>query len=166
MIRLFLTKLFADRAVWALPVAGFGLTSGIGLMVFGGSMYFYTLDDPWLRDVYAIYATAALILLLIPMLALMSSAAKLLARRRDERLAGLRLLGASSVQLVGPWLLKVITTVVVSASIVAFPIVGWAILSAPATVAVVAAVLAAGVLLIRCGLLATRPTLQRVIAAG
>ncbi|WP_324615288.1 ABC transporter ATP-binding protein [Nesterenkonia sedimenti] len=63
-------------------------------------------------------------------------------------------------------LAAVLITAVVSASIVAFPIVGWAILSAPATVAVVAAVLAAGVLLIRCGLLATRPTLQRVIAAG
>ncbi|NDK33085.1 ABC transporter permease family protein [Nesterenkonia haasae] len=99
MIRLFLEKLFADRAVWALPVAGFGLTSGIGLMVFAGAMYFYTLEHSALQDVYFLYATVALILLVIPMLALMSSAARLLARRRDERLSGLRLLGASSGQL-------------------------------------------------------------------
>ncbi|GAA4835253.1 hypothetical protein GCM10023354_13800 [Garicola koreensis] len=99
MIRLFLRKLFADRAVWLLPVAGFGLTSGIGLMVFGGAMYFYTLPAAELGGVYALYATVALILLVVPMLALMSSAARLLARRRDERLSGLRLLGASSGQL-------------------------------------------------------------------
>lgn len=99
MIRLFLEKLFADRAVWALPLAGFGLTSGIGLMVFAGAMYFYTLEHSALQDVYFLYATVALILLVIPMLALMSSAARLLARRRDERLSGLRLLGASSGQL-------------------------------------------------------------------
>src|SRR5699024_3600937 len=92
-------KLFADRAVWLLPVVGFGLTSGIGLMVFGGAMYFYTLPDAEQRGFYSIYATVALILLLVPMLALMSSAARLLARRRDERLSGLRLLGASSGQL-------------------------------------------------------------------
>ncbi|WP_120005446.1 permease [Nesterenkonia muleiensis] len=99
MIRLFLGRLFADRTVWALPVAGFALTSGIGLMVFGGAMYFYTLPDTEDRMLYSVYATAALILLVIPMLALMGSAARLLAHRRDERLAGLRLLGASSGQL-------------------------------------------------------------------
>lgn len=99
MIRLFLRKLFADRAVWLLPVVGFALTSGIGLMVFGGAMYFYTLPDDQERSLYSIYATVALILLVVPMLALMSSAARLLARRRDERLSGLRLMGASAAQL-------------------------------------------------------------------
>ncbi|WP_022872629.1 FtsX-like permease family protein [Nesterenkonia alba] len=99
MIRMLLSRVFTDRSVWLLPVAGFALTSGIGLMVFGGAMYFYRLQDPWLADVYFVYATAALILLVIPMLALMHSAARLLARRRDERLAALRLLGAGSGQL-------------------------------------------------------------------
>lgn len=99
MIRLFLGKLFTNRAAWVLPVVGFALTSGIGLMVFGGAMYFYTLPDPDERMVYSLYATVALILLVVPMLALMSSAARLLARRRDERLSGLRLLGASAGQL-------------------------------------------------------------------
>ncbi|WP_300344988.1 permease [Nesterenkonia sp.] len=99
MIRLFLHRIFAEPAVWALPVAGFALTSGIGFMVFGGAMYFYTVEQEWLREIYWVYATAALILLVIPMFALMSSAARLLARRRDERLAGLRLLGAGTAQL-------------------------------------------------------------------
>lgn len=99
MIRLFLSRLFGERSVWLLPVVGFALTSSIGLMVFGGAMYFYTLEDPILGEIYWIYATAALILLIIPMLALMRSAASLLARRRDERLSSLRLMGASTSQL-------------------------------------------------------------------
>lgn len=101
MIRLLLSRIFSERSVWALPTIAFALTSGIGLMVFGGAMYFYTLEDPDLRPVYGVYASAALILLLIPMFALMSSAARLLARRRDERLSTLRLLGAGAGQLRG-----------------------------------------------------------------
>ena len=99
MIRLFLHRLFSDPAVWALPVAGFALTSSIGLMVFGGATYFFTVEDPSLRSIYTVYAAVALILLVVPMLALMSSAARLLARRRDERLGSLRLLGTSAGQL-------------------------------------------------------------------
>lgn len=98
MIRMLTARIFADRSVWALPVAAFALTSAIGLMVFAGSMYFFTLDE-YLRDWYMPYAIVALILLVPGTLSLMSSAARLMARRRDERLASLRLLGASSGQL-------------------------------------------------------------------
>lgn len=101
MIRLMLTRLFAERSVWLLPTAGFALTSGIGLMVLGGALHLYSHDHPEFGMLYGLFASIALVLLLIPMFALMSSAARLLARRRDERLSTLRLLGAGSGQLRG-----------------------------------------------------------------
>lgn len=101
MIRLMLTRLFAERSVWLLPTAGFALTSGIGLMVLGGALHLYSLDHPEFGMLYGLFASIALVLLLIPMFALMSSAARLLARRRDERLSTLRLLGADAGQLRG-----------------------------------------------------------------
>ena len=101
MIRLMLTRLFAERSVWLLPTAGFALTSGIGLMVLGGALRLYSLDHREFGMLYGLFASIALVLLLIPMFALMSSAARLLARRRDERLSTLRLLGAGSGQLRG-----------------------------------------------------------------
>ena len=99
MIRLMLTRLFAERSVWLLPTAGFALTSGIGLMVLGGALHLYSIEDPEFGMLYGLFASIALVLLLVPMFALMSSAARLLARRRDERLSTLRLLGAGTGQL-------------------------------------------------------------------
>lgn len=98
MIRLFLGKLFQERSIWLLPVAAFTLTSGIAFMVIGGSMFFFTMENPE-AGFYAILAALALVLLAIPMFSLMTSAARLMARRRDERLSSLRLIGASTAQL-------------------------------------------------------------------
>lgn len=98
MIRLFLARTFQDRSVWPLPVLACMLTSGIAFMVVGGSRYFFTLEHP-LAGFYAVLAAVALILLTVPMVSLLSSSARLMARRRDERLSSLRLLGATTSQL-------------------------------------------------------------------
>lgn len=101
MIRLFLSRMRQDRAVWLLPVVAFAVTSGLALTVVGGALFFYRLEtqDPSVRLFYSMLATVALVLLALSMLSLMSSAARLLARQRDERLSSLRLIGATTGQL-------------------------------------------------------------------
>lgn len=98
VVRLFLCRLFADRGVWTLPVAAFAVVTALTLGVVGGGAFFFRLGgfgDPYLVDVYRVLAALALGLLLVPLCSLAASAARLLARRRDERLSSLRLLGAS-----------------------------------------------------------------------
>lgn len=107
MIRLFLARLFQDTGVWGLPVAAFGLTSAVAFTVAGGSRYFFTLGDhlpgsgptAHYPQLYGFLAGVALVLLVVPMVSLMRSAASLMARRRDQRLSSLRLLGAKTSQL-------------------------------------------------------------------
>lgn len=109
MIRLFLSRLFQDPGAWGLPVAAFGMTSAVAFMVAGGSRYFFTLRDRFpdsgfiehYAQFYGFLAGVALVLLVVPMVSLMRSAASLMARRRDQRLSSLRLLGAKTSQLRG-----------------------------------------------------------------
>lgn len=100
--RLFLSRLFATRQTWLLPVAAFGVVSTLGLSVAGGIHFFFTLSNHAVDEtagIYRILAALAGILLVMPIASLAGAAAKLLARRRDERLSSLRLLGASSALL-------------------------------------------------------------------
>ncbi|MCT1367712.1 FtsX-like permease family protein [Kocuria sp. HSID16901] len=94
MNRLFLRKTFDDRGTWALPVGAFMATSAIWFTVLGGAHHLMTMPDTYGLG-YGFFAALALILLLVPMAALMSSAGRLMARQRDRRLSTLRLLGAS-----------------------------------------------------------------------
>lgn len=87
------------RAAVVLPLAAFAVTTALLLTVVGGTLMFA--NDPRaqvedLGDMYLQLSLVALLLLAVPTLSLGASAARLSARRRDDRLAALRLLGASS----------------------------------------------------------------------
>jgi|SRR5690625_362743 len=100
--RLFLSRLFATRQAWSLPVAAFAVVSTLALSVAGGIHFFFTLNKQSVDEIAGIYMILAIlagILLIMPIASLAGAAAKLLARRRDERLSSLRLLGASSALL-------------------------------------------------------------------
>lgn len=98
MISLFLRKTFEDRGTWVLPVTAFMMTSAIWFIVLGGTRYLMTIPGQN-GPMYVTCAILALLLLVVPMATLMSSAGRLMARQRDRRLSTLRLLGASRSQL-------------------------------------------------------------------
>ncbi|PPF91353.1 permease [Clavibacter michiganensis] len=78
-----------------LPVIAFAVTTALLLIVLGGALMFWR----WTTQMAALYqflSVIALSLLMVPLAALGGSAARLAARRRDDRLATLRLLGAST----------------------------------------------------------------------
>lgn len=84
----------AGRASLVLPVVAFGVVTTLLLGVVGGAQTFWS----WRDDtgiVYQALAVIALVLLLVPLVSLGGAAARLSARRRDDRLATLRLLGAT-----------------------------------------------------------------------
>ncbi|WBU37366.1 FtsX-like permease family protein [Homoserinibacter sp. YIM 151385] len=83
-----------------LPVAAFAVTTTLIMTVLGGAQAFWgggagdgAGDE---RVIYAFLAALALAILVVPLLSLGASAARLATRRRDDRLATLRLLGAST----------------------------------------------------------------------
>ncbi|MFD6179162.1 MULTISPECIES: FtsX-like permease family protein [unclassified Isoptericola] len=84
-----------DRLATALPVAAFGVVTALLLVVLGGAQAFFRWDDD-LASTYESLAVIAVVLLLVPLATVGASAARLAARRRDERLASLRLLGATT----------------------------------------------------------------------
>lgn len=99
MTTLRLAWLFARRSASArstvvLPVVAFAVVTALLLVVAGGAQAFFTWTDD-LAGLYQALAVIALSLLVVPLLALGGSAARLSARRRDDRLASLRLLGAT-----------------------------------------------------------------------
>lgn len=82
-------------AVLALPAVAFAVTTWLLGIVLGGARAFFT----WTGSdaaTYQLLAVVALVLLAVPLATLGGSAARLSARRRDDRLAALRLLGATS----------------------------------------------------------------------
>ncbi|MFC2303544.1 MAG: FtsX-like permease family protein, partial [Rothia aeria] len=93
-----------------MPVLAFAASAALTLLVAGGIQAFHLwLGDPslpgrgaqsrpsnYLQSVYILLAWASGFLLLTPLFTLGASAARLSARRRDDRLATLRLLGAST----------------------------------------------------------------------
>ncbi|WP_051389092.1 FtsX-like permease family protein [Arthrobacter sp. 35W] len=89
-----------STALVALPVAAFALVTALVLVVLAGAMTFYTAPpaEDGSTGLYQVLASLALALMLVPLATLGSSAARLSARRRDERLSTLRLLGATPGQ--------------------------------------------------------------------
>ncbi|KAE8762816.1 ABC transporter permease [Georgenia thermotolerans] len=84
----------AARGTVALPVAAFAATTTLLLTVLAGAVSFLRWHDE-MATFYQSLAALAVILLVLPLLTLGGSAARLSARRRDDRLATLRLLGAT-----------------------------------------------------------------------
>ncbi|MDQ1124070.1 FtsX-like permease family protein [Microbacterium trichothecenolyticum] len=102
------------RAAIALPVVAFAVTTALLLVVTGGARMF--LVDPRATvagGLYGILAVLALVLLTVPLVTLGAAAARLTSRRRTDRLATLRLLGASTREL---WTLTVLEATAVAAA--------------------------------------------------
>lgn len=80
-----------------LPMIAFAVVTTLLLAVIGGAQTFWT-QHPHDPDafLYQFLAVVALALLVVPLLGLGGAAARLAARRRDDRLATLRLLGATT----------------------------------------------------------------------
>jgi hypothetical protein len=91
--------------VLALPVVAFATVSTLVLTVVGGAQSFWGWTDPE-APIYHALAAIALVLLVVPLLTLGGAAARLSARRRDERLSTLRLLGVSPAGVVGATVLE------------------------------------------------------------
>ncbi|MFF2051287.1 permease [Leifsonia sp. NPDC058194] len=91
---LFARRGAADRSTVSLPVVAFAIVTSLLLIVAGGAQAFFSWTGE-LAPLYQALAVIALALLVVPLVALGGSAARLSARRRDDRLAGLRLLGAT-----------------------------------------------------------------------
>ncbi|WP_341945497.1 FtsX-like permease family protein [Microbacterium sp. LWH11-1.2] len=83
-----------QNSVLALPVVAFGIVTTLVLTVIGGAQSFWGWTDEY-APLYQALAAIALVLLVVPLLSLGGAAARLSARRRDERLSTLRLLGVS-----------------------------------------------------------------------
>lgn len=84
----------AGAAASVLPVTAFGIVTALLLTVIGGAQTFWTWQDGG-GVLYQALAVIALVLLVVPLVSLGGAAARLSARRRDDRLATLRLLGAT-----------------------------------------------------------------------
>jgi len=86
------------RAALVLPVVAFAVTTALVLTVVGGTRMFLT--DPRASEdgLYGQLSILALILLAVPAATLGAAAARLSSRRRNDRLATLRLLGSSSAE--------------------------------------------------------------------
>lgn len=106
----------SKSGVVALPVTAFALVTGLVLVVVGGAQAFWAWTDPG-AGLYQALAAIALVLLVVPLVGLGGAAARLSARRRDERLSTLRLLGVSPAGVVGATLLE--STLVAAAGAVA-----------------------------------------------
>jgi hypothetical protein len=91
---LFARRSAFDRATVLLPIIAFAVSTLLLLVVAGGAQAFFSWRDGD-AFVYQALAVIALALLVVPLVGLGGSAARLSARRRDDRLSGLRLLGAS-----------------------------------------------------------------------
>ncbi|GAA5196648.1 FtsX-like permease family protein [Microbacterium jejuense] len=84
----------SGTATLVLPATAFAIVTTLLLTVLGGAQPFWT----WTDDIalsYQLLAVVALVLLVVPLASLGGAAARLSARRRDDRLATLRLLGAT-----------------------------------------------------------------------
>ncbi|GAA3648930.1 FtsX-like permease family protein [Microbacterium marinilacus] len=84
-------------AALLLPAVAFAVTTALMLIVLGGVLMFWAWppDADGTTGLYQALSAIALAILAVPLLSLGGAAARLSARRRDERLATLRLLGAT-----------------------------------------------------------------------
>jgi len=88
-----------QKDVLLLPIVAFAVVGALVLTVTGGAQSFWLWADPE-APIYHALAAIALVLLIVPLVTLGGSAARLSARRRDERLSTLRLLGVTPVGVV------------------------------------------------------------------
>lgn len=95
VLRMLLRPASGDVRVIALPIVAFAIVTALVLTVVGGAQMFWTLSDPD-AGLYQALAAIALVLLVMPLATLGGAAARLSARRRDDRLATLRLLGVTA----------------------------------------------------------------------
>ena len=86
------------RAAIVLPVVAFAVTTALLLVVAGGTRMFLTTAGGEFGELYAWLSLLALVLLAVPVATLGAAAARLSSRRRSDRLATLRLLGATSAE--------------------------------------------------------------------
>ncbi|WP_028045385.1 FtsX-like permease family protein [Cellulomonas sp. URHE0023] len=96
-----------SRVTTSLAITAFAVTTGLTLCVVGGLLGFMARADAPLapgeddiRSLYEILAWFAVILLVVPLVTLGGSAARLGVARRDARLATLRLLGVTTREVV------------------------------------------------------------------
>ncbi|WP_166845144.1 FtsX-like permease family protein [Isoptericola sp. BMS4] len=111
---LFARRRDSDRLATLLPVASFMVVTALLELVAGGAQAFFRWDDD-LAATYQTLAVIALVLLLVPLGTVGASAARLAARRRDERLASLRLLGATTGTVTALTVLEAAATALVGA---------------------------------------------------
>lgn len=94
-LRLLLRPTRASAGVVVIPAIAFAVVSALVLTVVGGAQAFWRWTDEY-AGIYQVLAAVALVLLVLPLAALGGAAARLSARRRDERLSTLRLLGVTA----------------------------------------------------------------------
>ncbi|THG34155.1 FtsX-like permease family protein [Glaciibacter flavus] len=163
-IRLWWLLARSDRrsaAVLWLPVAAYAVVTTLLLLVIGGSRVFFSWNDDMAFG-YQLLALIALTLLVVPLGTLGASAARLSARRRDERLSTLRLLGATAGAVAAVTVIESSALALLGAAVGALgaallaPLIGlipfrgeaigaWALVPAPETALVVAGVVALAV---------------------
>lgn len=93
------------RAAIVLPIVAFAVTTALLLVVAGGARMFLVDPRAVAGGFYGTLAVLALVLLAVPLATLGAAAARLSSRRRNDRLATLRLLGASGREI---WSLTVL----------------------------------------------------------
>ncbi|UWF78450.1 MULTISPECIES: FtsX-like permease family protein [Microbacterium] len=92
VLRMLLRPEPGNTATLVIPASAFAVVTTLVLTVVGGAQAFWRWDhDDAL--IYQALAAVALVLLVVPLASLGGAAARLSARRRDERLSTLRLLG-------------------------------------------------------------------------
>ena len=94
VLRLLLRPTRGNAATLVIPATAFAIVTALVLTVVGGAQTFWAVNDDSALT-YQTLAAIALVLLVIPLASLGGAAARLSARRRDERLSTLRLLGAT-----------------------------------------------------------------------
>ncbi len=105
VLALLLRPTRGQGGILALPMVAFALVTALVLIVVGGAQAFWSWTDET-AGLYQALAAIALVLLLVPLAGLGGAAARLSARRRDERLSTLRLLGVSPRGVVGATVLE------------------------------------------------------------
>lgn len=108
-----------------IPATAFAIVTALVLTVVGGAQSFWRWDDGFAM-IYQLLAAVALALLVVPLAALGGAAARLSARRRDERLSTLRLLGATPL---GVGVLTVVESTLIAAAGVLAGVIGHLLLA-------------------------------------
>lgn len=94
VMRMLLRPAPGSASTVVIPAIAFAIVTALVLTVVGGAQSFWMWDDDYAM-IYQVLAAVALVLLVVPLASLGGAAARLSARRRDERLSTLRLLGVT-----------------------------------------------------------------------